>query len=442
MLNDDRLNQINAGLENLLQSNLGNIPEGSCDITKMIKQIAILMTEHANVNLKRTVEMSITANRSVSNVAEMMQDINEVDKQSQSIAAAVEELSASVGSISDNVSNATEEVNAVSQKAAVGIDAAMKAQATMDGIAEAVQDSVDKIDRLSVTSQEIGSIVKDIEGIAKQTNLLALNATIEAARAGEAGKGFAVVASEVKILSTQTASATENIRSRIDNLQNEMASIVIAMNEGNKKVSEGRDIIKNSSDGMVEISNQVDVVNNSMQEINLILEQQSIASLEVSSGVATIANMSSGNVKKVNKVIEILEETEGPIVDGINDLVSRGGKVSTIYAAKSDHMIWMRKLSQMLVGRMVLNPNELADHHSCRLGSWYNQQNDEAFTSMPEWRALLEPHRLVHKNGIDAAARYAKGDLKGAIEAVQAADSASEDVMRLLDQIGNKVSGT
>jgi methyl-accepting chemotaxis protein len=72
---------------------------------------------------------------------------------------------------------------------------------------------------LSEAATKIGEVVDLINNIAGQTNLLALNATIEAARAGEAGRGFAVVASEVKQLAAQTARATEEIGSKINEIQ-------------------------------------------------------------------------------------------------------------------------------------------------------------------------------------------------------------------------------
>jgi len=85
------------------------------------------------------------------------------------------------------------------------------------------------VNRLGVSSAEISNITKLITSIAKQTNLLALNATIEAARAGESGRGFAVVASAVMELSKKTASATDDIREKIESIQNDTQGAVAAM---------------------------------------------------------------------------------------------------------------------------------------------------------------------------------------------------------------------
>jgi methyl-accepting chemotaxis protein len=82
---------------------------------------------------------------------------------------------------------------------------------------------------LDRSAQRIGEVVQLIETIAGQTNLLALNATIEAARAGDAGKGFAVVASEVKSLASQTAKATEDIRTQIGEIQGATGQTVEAI---------------------------------------------------------------------------------------------------------------------------------------------------------------------------------------------------------------------
>jgi hemoglobin-like flavoprotein len=73
--------------------------------------------------------------------------------------------------------------------------------------------------------ERVGNVAGEIGDIAKQTNLLALNATIEAARAGDQGKGFAVVAGEVKVLSGQTAEATNEISDVVTRLRKRASTI-------------------------------------------------------------------------------------------------------------------------------------------------------------------------------------------------------------------------
>ncbi|HKU06729.1 MAG TPA: HAMP domain-containing methyl-accepting chemotaxis protein [Bradyrhizobium sp.] len=125
-----------------------------------------------------------------------------------SVAAASEELSASINDISQQAAHAA----GIASRA---VNQTRQTDSTVQGLVN--------------SAGRIGEVVGLINTIAAQTNLLALNATIEAARAGEAGRGFAVVASEVKSLATQTAKATEEISEQIADIQKVAAEAVDAI---------------------------------------------------------------------------------------------------------------------------------------------------------------------------------------------------------------------
>ncbi len=439
-MDSEYLDDINQRLDILLSDNGADMPSGHDPLTLKFVALAERIAQQGLDNLRRTVDMSVTANEGVTGVAEMIRSIREVDGRTQTISDAVTDLVAAARDISENSSSAADQVKGVSDAARQSLSASDRVGAAMDEIASAVEDATQKVSGLSEVSEQIGDMIGEIEAISSQTNLLALNATIEAARAGNAGKGFAVVAGEVKNLASQTAKATENIRDRIANLQSEMTTIVTSMEAGTAAVKEGNETISASAREMGEVSTRVGEVDAKMQEIAQILDRQNGAYREISDGISTIADMSTANVESVENVIDILEATEGPIVESINDLTSRGLPYATIHAAKSDHMIWMRKLSQMLAGRAALNPSELADHHTCRLGKWYDSQTDAKLTQHPNWASLKEPHRKVHAAGIEAAKCYQADDLPGAIEKVRIAGEASTEVMRLLDNLARDVS--
>ncbi len=143
--------------------------------------------------------MTMTTSTTRDRTSAVIQAANQASQNVETVAAAAQELSASISEISRHVTRSAE-------VAAKATDDATRSNTTVSSLAEA--------------AQRIGDVVKLINDIAGQTNLLALNATIEAARAGEAGKGFAVVASEVKSLASQTAKATEDIALQISAIQN------------------------------------------------------------------------------------------------------------------------------------------------------------------------------------------------------------------------------
>lgn len=397
-------------------------------------------TLDAEIQLKQWVDMSVTANQSVRQVAEMTRSVREVDDRTQSIASAVEELSATVQSISATSESAADEAKEAVRVSEDGKQATSHAVSSMGSVFEVVQTAVGKVEALAEASNKIGEIVSTIEAIAKQTNLLALNATIEAARAGEAGKGFAVVAGEVKGLANQTAEATDDIRTRITELRSEMEEIVGVMRDGAEKVENGRQSIDVAGSEMERLATGITSVTDRMEQVSAILIEQEAATTEIASGVSVIARMSGENVELINGAIGTLERTAPIVATAIDGFVKHGTPNATIHAAKSDHMIWMRRLAQMVAGRESLNPQELADHHSCRLGKWYDTQTDPDLTGHPAWNALIAPHKEVHRAGIAAAEAFNSGDLEGAIQQVHEASKASDEVMRLLNQLSDQLA--
>ena len=141
---------------------------------------------------------------------------------------------------------------------------------------------------LSSEAARIGDVVNLINEIAAQTNLLALNATIEAARAGDAGKGFAVVASEVKTLASQTAHATQQIRTQIEALQSVAAIAVSAIDGIAEKIAD-----KNSSTTAVAAA----------------AEQQHAATSEIARSVQSAASRVDGMSRGIATVSDVAAET-------------------------------------------------------------------------------------------------------------------------------------
>lgn len=222
-----------------------------------------------------------------SSSAKLSAGASESKGQSAVVSSAAEEMSISMDVMARNSEELSERIVSVStamdemKTTIVEIANNAERSASVAGRASNAAAHSDKcVGSMGIAAQEIGDVIRVIQDIAEQTNLLALNATIEAARAGEAGKGFAVVATEVKALAKQTATATEDIRSRIEAMQLTTGEAVSSIKE------------------ITQIVGEVDELN---RVIAAAVEEQSITSQQIAQHVATAAERSQSVARNVTE---------------------------------------------------------------------------------------------------------------------------------------------
>jgi methyl-accepting chemotaxis protein len=427
--------QIVHALRAIKNREFSELPSGDDPIAVALRDLAHSLTIEARESLDRTGRFSMNASDAMTAVAQMSSNLEETDNRTQTMAAAVEEMTASINQISE-ACNETNNLASSSNTAALeGVDSMNSVVEQMDRIFSVVEDVSKRTTLLSDASDQIAGILETIEAIAKQTNLLALNATIEAARAGERGKGFAVVAGEVKTLANQTASATEDIRNRIDVLTREIGSLLTSVSSVSKEVEDGKGAVHQTGEGIRGISGNISEVNSRMEQIAAMLTEQTKAVSEIASGVANVAELSGHNRKRTTATIQSVGATEALIEEQFAKLDAMNIPDYILFRAKSDHFIWKKRLAEMFVGLNNLKEEELADHHQCRLGKWYDQVSDPWFTENSDFKALVDPHSRVHHLGREAARMHTLGNNEDAERLFNEMEQASLEVTALLDKL-------
>lgn len=247
-----------AGAVNAMGENLRHVFSG---LTNNANQLAATSTELSAT----ATQLASGAEETNSQAATVAAAAEEMSTNMTNMAASTEQMTASVKNVSTAVDELTASIGEIAKTAG-------QTSAIANTAAQLADSSNVTIGQLGSAADEIGKVIEVIQDIAEQTNLLALNATIEAARAGEAGKGFAVVATEVKELAKQTASATQDIRSRIEGIQASTGEAVRSIKE---------------------VGEAIQRVNSASTTIAAAVEEQSITTREIASNVNQTASAAS-----------------------------------------------------------------------------------------------------------------------------------------------------
>ena len=219
------------------------------------------------------------------------------------IASATTEMSSAMQEIkqySEEAANAALAANDVATESDKDI---RSARAGIENLNHNIQTANTVIENLDSESNNIGSVLSVIQGIAEQTNLLALNAAIEAARAGEQGRGFAVVADEVRTLASKTHESTEEIQRMIERLQKGSGEAVTAMETSLSGVTESVNQVTRIDDQLGTIKTSVESMHAMNQQIAQAIKEQNIAISEVNTNVTSIREIGESTLSHTNDTL-------------------------------------------------------------------------------------------------------------------------------------------
>lgn len=235
-------------------------------------------------------KLVLTADELDSGIQTIVSGSERIRDRSNTLATSTEEISATADTVQSMTQNVQSAANVAYESATSGVTAMRDAMTSISDVAQTIQDTNERVDRLGALSKEIDVVIELIVGVAEQTSLLALNAAIEAARAGEAGRGFAVVADEVKTLSEQTVKASGSITEKVENIQKETQAVIDAMTLSLQKVGRSKEQGENAVMTIHRVEQNTLEAMNHTQEITQAIKEVALTTAQMAQDMDIIAH--------------------------------------------------------------------------------------------------------------------------------------------------------
>ena len=284
-------------LDNNGQDEVSRLAHYFNEFTKKMRASLSDVSDNSNQVLDHA-ESVANASQSAQSLTQHQNDIT------VQVATAMEQMTSQIRDVSNNANSAEQAANDARINTSSGKDIVSNTIDQIQTLSSNIDDVSQVIATLATESDNIGSVLDVIRGIAEQTNLLALNAAIEAARAGEQGRGFAVVADEVRTLANRTEQSTNEIQKMIQKLQSGAQEAVSAVKISQNISSQAVEQTSKADDSLSEIDRLMEVISEMNTQIARATEQQTQAADEVNLRINDLAGMTDESLATSEQLSE------------------------------------------------------------------------------------------------------------------------------------------